>query len=244
MKKFFITGTSSGIGHALAMILLEDDKNEVVGISRSNNIEHSRFLHIPLDLEDAEAVLCEADRMFKDISGYEQVVLINNAGYLGEIRYIGELRPAEFIKVMNINVIAPAILMNAFINHLKKTDDRKVVLNIGSGAGRHPYDGWGPYCASKAAVDMLSAVADLENNFRERNIRIVSLAPGPVETGMQELVRSTSAKDFSQVHKFKSLKDSGNLPTAQEVADKIISFICEIDRFDGPEHDIRKININ
>ena len=68
---------------------------------------------------------------------------------------------------------------------------------------------------------------------------IFSLAPGPVATGMQEILRSTNPKDFSQLNKFIALKKSGQLPSAQEVARKIISFLDKISLFEAPIQDIR-----
>jgi len=242
MQKFYITGTSKGIGNALAKALLSNEENEVTGISRSNSIKHPRFKHISLDLGDVRNLVNDVDDLFQIQNEHRKIALINNAGYLGDIRYFGELDHSEFEKVFNTNVTAPAILMNAFIRQFKDMDCNKIILNIGSGAGRHPYDGWGAYCASKASIDMLSSVADMENKIRKGNVRIVSLAPGPVETGMQEIVRSTNAKDFSQLNKFIALKKSGKLPSTTEVAEKIVSFLDKLDQFEGPIQDIRKVN--
>lgn len=244
MRKFFITGSSKGIGRAITELLLQEPDAEVTGISRTNTIENKRFIHKSVDLEDVIQLVAVVDRIFNDHTDFEEVVLINNAGYLGDIKYLGEIDHQEFIKVMNVNIIAPAILMNAFIRAYKDAVSKKVIINIGSGAGRHPYDGWGAYCSSKAAVDMLSEVGDMENSVRQNGFRIVSLAPGPVDTQMQEVVRSTSVEDFSQIHKFIALKESGQLPKIEETAEKIISFISKIDQFEGPILDIRKISLN
>jgi benzil reductase ((S)-benzoin forming) len=222
-------------------LLLEEPDVVVTGISRTNSTEHPRFTHIPFDLDNVDNLPGTVDRLFANHPFYEEVILINNAGYLGDIRYMGDLDHREFIKVMNINVTAPAILMNAFIRNLRDSESKKVIINIGSGAGRHPYDGWSAYCTSKAAIDMISEVADMENNIRGNNFRIVSLAPGPVDTGMQDIVRSTPVENFSQISKFLSLKESGQLPTARDTAMKILSFIARIDEFEDPVLDIRKI---
>ena len=50
MNLFYITGTSSGIGFALANLLLKDSNNIVIGLSRRNNIEHKNYHHITHDL--------------------------------------------------------------------------------------------------------------------------------------------------------------------------------------------------
>lgn len=241
MILYFITGTSRGIGYALARILLKDERNRVVGISRSNSLHHERFRHVPLDLGHIDHVSEVADDLFEDVGNAESIVLINNAGYLGNIRYLGDIHHSEIINVIKTNVIAPAILMNAFIRSLKDKNGRKIIINTGSGAGRNPYDGWGAYCASKAAIDMFSSVADMENGIRKGGFRIVSLTPGPVDTVMQDSVRSVDISDFSQKEKFIQLKESGNLLTAHEAAEKILTFISKIDHYREPVLDIRKL---
>jgi benzil reductase ((S)-benzoin forming) len=243
MRKFFVSGSSKGLGKAITELLLEEPDVYVTGLSRSNSLEHDRYTHVAVDLENVEKLTGIVDGLFADQSGLEEVVLINNAGYLGDIQYMGDLDHREFIKVMNINVTAPAILMNTFIRNVRDKEGKKVIINIGSGAGRHPYDGWSAYCTSKAAVDMISEVADMENSIRGNDFRIVSLAPGPVDTDMQDIVRSTPVENFSQINKFIALKESGQLPAVQETARKILSFIDRIEEFEGPIQDVRKIPV-
>ena len=113
MNRFYITGTSRGIGYALTEALLQDENNLVTGISRTNSLSHERFQHIRLNLKDVEEVVSSTKDLFGEASDAEQVVLINNAGYLGDIQYFGDIDHTEFIKVMNTNVTTPAILMNA-----------------------------------------------------------------------------------------------------------------------------------
>ena len=50
MDVFFITGTSSGIGEAIAELLLENNNNIVIGIARSRTIQHDRYQHHYIDL--------------------------------------------------------------------------------------------------------------------------------------------------------------------------------------------------
>ena len=84
MKVFYITGTSSGLGLALAEELLKDEDNQVVGIARNCKIAHPNYVHRKVDLTDAVAT---AKIRFGDHLKAKKVYLINNAGTLGEVGY-------------------------------------------------------------------------------------------------------------------------------------------------------------
>jgi benzil reductase ((S)-benzoin forming) len=88
MEKFFITGSSQGIGKSLADLLLQRENTNVTGISRTNNIQHERFRHLPLNLSDTQSLISMLDDVYSDIDKYDKLVLVNNAGYLGEIKFI------------------------------------------------------------------------------------------------------------------------------------------------------------
>lgn len=242
MQKFFITGSSQGLGKSLVELILQRENVRVTGISRTNSIQHDKFQHIPVDFSDIGGFRSSLKKIFTDIDGFDKLVLVNNAGYLGDIKYFGEVEDNDLVDIYNINVIAPAILMNAFIRSTRFVDAEKIIVNISSGAGRHPYDGWGGYCSSKSAIDMMSLVADQENQNRNSDYKIFAIAPGPVETNMQKQVRRTSSIDFSQIKKFQDLHKNEKMPSANVTAMKLISFIDKADQFGEVIQDIRKIN--
>jgi len=76
MNYFFITGTSSGIGQALANVLLTDKNNIVTGISRSVTIKSKNYRHIKLDLNDIESV---SKFDFGELKEPEIICLVNNS---------------------------------------------------------------------------------------------------------------------------------------------------------------------
>lgn len=241
MEKFFITGSSQGIGKSLTDLLLRRKNTNVTGISRTNNIQHERFRHLPLNLSDSQLLISMLDDVYSDIDKYDKLVLVNNAGYLGEIKYFGDLVETDLIDIYNTNVIAPAILMNSFIRKTNSIDVEKVIINISSGAGRRPYDGWGGYCSSKSAIDMMSLVADMENEKNNTGYKIFAIAPGPVETNMQKQLRNASSDNFSQVNRFKELSQKGKMASPDEIAVKLAYFIDNAGQYEGAIQDIRKI---
>ncbi|WP_237151153.1 SDR family NAD(P)-dependent oxidoreductase [Pontibacter actiniarum] len=229
---YIITGASKGIGKALAEELLKDDSNHVVGVSRTCSIKHPNYRHQPLDFSDVEAVEHNLQKIFLPYPEAQKLVLVNNAGVLGDIGYVGEDMPNErFEFVFDVNVIVPAMLMNTFLQVYQQQPAKKVVVNVSSGAGKYPVDGWASYCASKAAIDMLSQTVQLEQDNRASNVKVFSLSPGVVDTSMQGQIREIDASRFSTVEKFRQYKANNELASPEEVARKMVHFLHNSDNY-------------
>jgi NAD(P)-dependent dehydrogenase (short-subunit alcohol dehydrogenase family) len=117
---------------------------------------------------------------------------------------------------------------------LAATDDRDAdrrVLNISSGSGRRPMDGNGVYSATKAGLDMFTRCANAEQALRPpgRRARMVSLAPGVIETDMQVLARSRDPELFPQTNYFRKMKDDGVLATPEDAARRILGYLMRDD---------------
>jgi benzil reductase ((S)-benzoin forming) len=222
MNYFIITGTSRGIGKAIAERLLESEENLVIGISRQKGIQHKNYKHFSVDLSTIEIVNNSLDDIFPVINDSQKIVLINNAGMLGQVAQVGTIDNSTIEKVFNVNFIAPVLLINEFIRRYKKISTQKLILNISSGAGKRAVDGWSSYCSSKAALDMFSLVVGEEQKIHDGGFKIFSVAPGIVDTEMQSEIRKVSVEDFSEVGKFKGYKENGDLKDPAYVAEKLI----------------------
>src|SRR5690554_6576212 len=121
MNYFFLTGSSKGIGLALTKALLENKKNYVIGLSRHNAFVHERYKHKTVDFAQIEQLIPQLPEVFSlnTQEEIEKVVLINNAGTLGEVGYMGELEATKLPEVYNINLVAPALLINEFLRKFK-----------------------------------------------------------------------------------------------------------------------------
>ena len=233
MNYYYITGTSRGIGKVFAEHLLENPSNYVIGISRQRSIEHPNYKHFYLDLTDVNAI---KEFKFELHSNPQKIYLINNAGVLGFIKPIGKLDASTIISNYTVNLIAPTVLTNAFIECYNSTDAEKVIVNMSSGAGKNPIDGWAVYCASKAGIDMLSRVVDAEQKVREQHpqdsihkgFKIFSIAPGVVNTTMQEEIRNANKLDFSRLEDFIGYKENSMLSEPGFVAKKYIDVLGNI----------------
>lgn len=232
MNYYIITGASKGIGRALAEELLKEDNNRVIGVSRTCTIKHANYRHQPLDFSDIEAVEHNLQKVFTPLQQAEKLVLVNNAGVIGDIGYVGEGMPNErFEFVFDINVIVPAILMNTFLQVYQHLQCPKVIVNVSSGAAQHPIDGWASYCASKAAIDMLSMTVQKEQEMRGNPVKVFALSPGIVDTGMQEQIRQSDEQKFSSVERFRDYKEKGDLASPEEVGSKIADFLQNTNRY-------------
>jgi benzil reductase ((S)-benzoin forming) len=219
---YLITGASQGLGRALAEAILERPDTQVLGISRHATIAHPRYQHQPLDLSDIEAVEHNLGKIFLPRPDAQSLTLVNNAGTLGEIGYVGELPNEHFQFVFDLNVVAPAMLMNTFLSaYGGQKEIPRTVLNISSGAARRPVDGWAAYCASKAALNALSETAQKEQDLRGTGVRVWALAPGVVDTAMQAHIRTAEAEQFSEAAKFAEYQAEGQLQQATQVAQQI-----------------------
>ena len=160
MNYFFITGSSKGLGKALTELLLTDKNNIVYGYARTISIEHKNYIHTTVDFSDLKQV---SEYQFPLLENVEKLILVNNAGIVGDIKHVGQISSQKIIDCYNINTIAPAIFTNDFLATYNKKYE-KLIINISSGAGRTPIDGWNIYCSSKAALDMFSQVLNEEIN--------------------------------------------------------------------------------
>lgn len=239
MNVYIITGASKGIGFELAK-QLNNAGEYVVGVARTDNkLDGVKFYQADLsELENLESLI--RDIVASVPQEVESITLINNAGMVDPIGLIGAVHAGEMVKAIAVNLTAPMIISNAFISKLKDFKGKKRIVNISSGAGRNPYEGWGTYCTTKAGLDHFSRVIALEQKKAENPVEIISIAPGIIDTGMQETIRTSSEDAFPLLDRFIDYKEQGKLVSAKDTAKKLISII-ENESFNeiGPIADIR-----
>ncbi|MGY1812694.1 SDR family NAD(P)-dependent oxidoreductase [Blastococcus sp. SYSU D00820] len=108
--------------------------------------------------------------------------LVNNASELGPspLPPLADLPPAALERLLLVNTVAPLALVQAVLPALRRAGGR--VLDISSDAAAEAYPGWGGYGASKAALDLLSAVLGQE----EPELRVYAVDPGDMRTDMHQ----------------------------------------------------------
>ncbi len=249
IKCIIVTGTSRGLGEALVVKLL-NKSNILFTISRNDNEklaflakkQSSKLANIKFDLNNLleiegliEKIINDTEKL--DIDGY---YLINNAGILAPIKPIDKCLSGEIIKNFNVNALAPMIMTSCFIKMTNKFNVEKRVINISSGAGKKPYYGWGSYCSSKAAIDMFTRCIGVEQVNRKHPVKIISFAPGIIDTDMQAEIRRTKKEDFDQLERFVEFKEIGKLKSADFVAGKVIDLLYDEEIISGSLIDINE----
>ncbi|ERM83162.1 hypothetical protein P872_17605 [Rhodonellum psychrophilum GCM71 = DSM 17998] len=237
---YIITGSSKGIGKALVEMLSQDKKNQIIGISRSEmKMDSPNYHPIVLDLGNLEVLGDRWDEFFP-AGTFEKIIMINNAGWIGQVDHFGKLDPKNILDIFNINTLAPALLMNEFIKRYGGSKEaERIVVNISSGAAKKPVDGWSGYCASKAALNMLTEIAQKEALIQSSGILFFALSPGVVDTKMQEDIRSAPLEGFTSLPKFQGLKANKELSTPKQTAEKIMFLIENPSKFGEVLQDVR-----
>ncbi len=238
-----LTGASRGLGAALARALLAPG-TQLVTLARRTDDELTalasaqgvKLEQISVDLADANAAAQVAERVCaalpRDAARY---LLINNAGTVNPVANASGLTdPAAIGAAFALNVTSVMLLTARFLATTQGLAAKRQIVNISSGAGRQPTAGWAVYCATKAALDMYTRVVNAEH--REHGVQAVSLAPGVVDTGMQETIRSSGVESFPGLARFQDLKTSGKLASPADVAQRILA-LTERDDFGQTEID-------
>lgn len=220
MNLYIVTGTTRGLGKALAEKIALDAENEIVALSRAPDAPIPGGARLKVDLADAQAIDEVFDRIESRIRGkrYAKAVLVNNAGVVTPVAPLSRADPEELARNLAVNLVAPMLLMRRFLRATEGLALLRRIINISSGAGRRPVAGWSAYCAAKAGLDMATRVVALE----ARGVEAVSLAPGVIDTAMQGILRSSSAEDFAEIERFRQMKADGTLRPADDVAMDIL----------------------
>src|SRR5438876_12203662 len=197
MKRVFLTGASSGIGLAIAKLLVAQG-HEVWGTSR--NLERipkmPRWHAVRLDLADRLSIEDAFNAALTDAGYFD--VLINNAG-------AGHFDPAEFLPMetiasqFQILVFGQIQLMQLALRHMQ-TRGEGLIINVTSLASRLPVPFMGAYNAAKAA--MASFTMSLQLELNDSNIRVIDVQPGDIRTDFNDAIAKTdsgSPRDAARV---------------------------------------------
>jgi len=243
-----ITGASRGLGRAMAAQLLQAG-HMVLGISRRQDPQlaelaakaGAELIQWEQDLSEPVVAAARLSAWIKTLDGqrFDGVTLINNAGTVGNPAPLASAVPAELTQALRIGLEAPMLLTAAFLGATREWRGARKVLNISSGLGRNAMGSQAPYCAAKAGMDHYSRAVALEEAHLPNGARIVSLAPGVIDTDMQVQLRGASAEKFPDRGRFEKLKNEGMLDSPETAAAKVLKYLARADFGSNPVADVR-----
>lgn len=231
-----VTGTSSGIGAAIAQALLDADW-VVVGLSRRDAaFANPRYRHVPVDLGDLLALEGIGQQTLAPLlehGRWQRVGLVNNAAAIGAMLPVEAMDPVHLARMFAVNVVAPVYLMGLVVRLTPPAVPLRIV-NVSSGAAVRPFPGLLDYASTKAALRMAGMTLAAELQSPERpggarpDIAILSYSPGIVDTPMQEAAR---APDSPWSRPFVEFHAQGLLQRPQAPAAEVARFL------DGDGHE-------
>ena len=217
-----ITGGSKGLGKAVAEYYQKKGYS-VISLSRSLNSNLKDITQVECDLSNFNSATSiftiELEKIL--IKNPKSITLINNAGTLGEINTLDKIDKDNIQKTVTVNYLSPLLLCSIFMDKTKSLSIEKKIRNISSGAAKGAYHGWSVYCSTKAAMDSFTKVIAIEQASENNSIHALSIYPGVIDTGMQSQIRESSEKEFSNVERFKLMKENGELSSPEEIAQSI-----------------------
>lgn len=223
MNLAIITGGSRGLGAALVKTYCEQDY-KVISIARTrSNYEHENLIaQIDFNLARIDHFDILEGRIFNAIKGLEfkEVLLINNAAILGEMKHIQDCQNWNINDGIKVNVNAPLLLISMIIRRWIGQSVNIRIINISSGLAVHPMPGSTIYCTTKAGIEMMTKTIALEQKDNHR-FKMVSISPGIIDTDMQSEIRQTKKEDLEAVDQFIAFKEQNLLVPPNVVAEKI-----------------------
>jgi NAD(P)-dependent dehydrogenase (short-subunit alcohol dehydrogenase family) len=224
-----VTGASRGLGRATALALAKSGAH-VVAVARTvggleeldDEIQQAggTATLVPLDLKDGDGIERLALALNERYGRLD--ILVGNAGVLGPLSPLSHVEVKAWEDVFAVNVHANWRMIRAFDTLLRKSEAGRVVF-VTSGAGSNTRAYWGPYAASKAAVDSLARTYAAETV--KTPVRVNLFSPGPVRTRM----RATALPG----------EDPQTVPAPDEIAQKIVPLCLPSFTDTGRTYDVR-----
>jgi NAD(P)-dependent dehydrogenase (short-subunit alcohol dehydrogenase family) len=184
MRTAIVTGASRGLGLALARALagrgwrlvLDARGAAALEAAREELIASTEVAAITGDIAD------EAHRReLVAAAGGRIDLVVNNASVLGPspLPSVADLPPAALEEILRANVIGPLGLLQLALPHMPEGGR---IVNVTSDAAVEPYEGWGGYGASKAALEQLTRILAAERP----DLRVYAVDPGDMRTRMHQ----------------------------------------------------------
>ena len=243
-----LTGGSRGMGLAMGQQLLQRG-HHVLSIARRTSADLAASATSPDQLVQWEQDLADTDGAAKRLADWlaglnaadwASVTLINNAGVVPHIAPLSGVPTADLRNAMRVGLEAPMALTGVFLGATDSWTMPRKVLNVSSGLGRRPMASQAAYCTAKAGMDAYARCVALEEAIKPHGAKIVSLAPGVIDTDMQVTLRSADVSAFPDVANFTGMHANGALSTPHDAGAKVLAWLDRADFGQNVVADVRE----
>ena len=229
-KVALVTGGGTGIGRATALDFAEKGASVVIADVNAKEAEHTvelikkiggKAIFVHADISKAaecQAMVAQAVKAFGRLD-----FACNNAGIEGVMAPIADMKPADWQRVIDVNLTGVFLCMRYEIPEMLKTGGGAIV-NMASILGQVGFAGAAAYTAAKHGIVGLTKVAALE--YSSAGIRVNAICPAFIETPMLE--RAGLLGDVNVRKAVENLHPIGRLGQPEEVA-KAVTFLCTPD---------------
>ena len=242
---YLVTGASKGIGKSIALSIARNGSPVFALARQSNELENVKSELLELH-PDSIIIACDlgvgsqiTDAVAKVSSKFDHLSgIVHNAGTIHPIENMMDANIQNWTKSIQVNLIGVQDLTNQLKTSIGGHSHTRITT-ISSGAAKRSIHGWSAYCVSKAGLDMWSMCMAEEGV--ERNISSLSIAPGIVDTGMQEDIRGANPGSFPSLESFVGYYENGDLTNPDDVAEKLLPFCLGIKGENGNRLDVRNL---
>ncbi|MBQ4820872.1 SDR family oxidoreductase [Aquimarina sp. MMG016] len=226
IKTILITGTSSGIGRAIATYFSERNWNVAATMrkpDKETELQHLKNIKLyPLDVVDQNSIQTAINDIIKDFDKID--VVVNNAGY-GAVGIFEKSEHKDIQKQFDVNVFGLMNVTRYILPHFRKNHNG-TIINITSVGGRITFPLYSVYHGTKWAVEGFAEALQFE--LKPFNIKVKNVEPGAIKTDFydrsQELFQNPEIADYDDYEKitFANTQKAGKDAPGPEIVAKTV----------------------
>jgi len=225
-----ITGAGRGIGQAIAvafaregarLFLAARTTSELEAVVASCEMQGATAIGVPTDVANQQAVKRLVSTAIERAGHVD--VLVNSAGIYGPIGPTAEIDTAAWIRGVEVNLFGPLFLCRELLPYLIKRQQGKIIL-LGGGGATAPLPNFSSYAAAKAGLARLADT--LAEELKPFNIQVYVIAPGLVDTRLQDEVLAAGFRAGPILGKIKQARETGAGAVSPEVAASLAIFLA------------------
>ena len=232
-KVAIVTGGGRGIGEAIALTFAREGARLTIASRTQSELDQvaariqelgGQVQAIPTDVSDRDNVT----RLIETtLTAYGQIdILVNAAGVYGPIGPVWDVDIDEWFRAMQINLFGTFMCCHAVLPHMIERRQGKIV-NFSGGGATSPLPRFTAYGVSKTAIVRLTET--LAEEIKEFNIQVNAVAPGAVNTRLQDDVLAAGERAGDLLARIRRLRESGEGGVPRELPAELVVFLASED---------------